>query len=65
MKNTRHYLFSYGTLQLEDVQLQNYNRKLKGFRGTLEGYKLSQIEITDEVRFRKKWKEVPSYCSAN
>ena len=57
MKKTQHYLFSYGTLQLENVQLQNYNRKLKGFKDTLEGYKLSQIEITNEVVLEKSGKK--------
>jgi GNAT superfamily N-acetyltransferase len=40
-------LFSYGTLQLEKVQLQSFGRILSGHTDTLNGYNLSQIEITD------------------
>jgi gamma-glutamylcyclotransferase (GGCT)/AIG2-like uncharacterized protein YtfP len=41
-------LFSYGTLQLEPVQLKTFGRKLLGMPARLLGYKLSMIEITDE-----------------
>jgi len=37
MKETIHLLFSYGTLQLEKVQLENYGRLLKGERDKLIG----------------------------
>lgn len=40
-------LFSYGTLCYEEVQLSTFGRKLIGQNDTLEGYKLSQIQITD------------------
>lgn len=40
-------LFSYGTLQNESVQLENYGRKLDGKPDKLIGYELSMIEITD------------------
>lgn len=42
------YLFSYGTLQLEKVQLETFGRLLKGTKDCLGGYKLESIEITDE-----------------
>ena len=42
------YLFSYGTLQLEKVQLESFGRKLNGAKDSLKGYTLEQIEITDE-----------------
>ena len=42
-----HLLFSYGTLQLENVQLETYGRKLTGYKDTLEHYKLEQLEIKD------------------
>jgi gamma-glutamylcyclotransferase (GGCT)/AIG2-like uncharacterized protein YtfP len=42
------YLFSYGTLQLSKVQLENFGRLLNGERDTLSNYKLSSVEITDE-----------------
>lgn len=41
-------LFSYGTLQLEKVQLSSFGRLLNGEKDALIGYKLSQVEITDE-----------------
>ncbi|MBW8244867.1 gamma-glutamylcyclotransferase [Muricauda oceani] len=47
MKEPIHLLFSYGTLQLEKVQLKNYGRTLKGKRDSLRGYKIEKIKITD------------------
>ena len=41
-------LFSYGTLQLEEVQLETFGRKLHGEADALPGYKLLMITITDE-----------------
>lgn len=40
-------LFSYGTLQNENVQVKNYGRTLQGKLDKLTGYALSMIEITD------------------
>ncbi|HEY1763413.1 MAG TPA: gamma-glutamylcyclotransferase family protein [Opitutaceae bacterium] len=40
-------LFSYGTLQLEPVQLSTFGRKLAGSPDTLPGYELSLVEIDD------------------
>jgi len=48
MNNTIYYLFSYGTLQLENVQIKNYSRKLVGFKDVLENYTLEYLEITDK-----------------
>jgi hypothetical protein len=42
-------LFSYGTLQLEDVQLETFGRKLDGQPDALPGYKLAMITITDQA----------------
>lgn len=42
------FLFSYGTLQKESVQLKLFGRLLNGTKDILKGYKLSSIEITDE-----------------
>lgn len=42
------YLFSYGTLQLEKVQLESFGRILIGTGDALEGYKLTSLEIKDE-----------------
>jgi hypothetical protein len=41
-------LFSYGTLQLEKVQLESFGRLLKGEKDALSGYKLVSLEIKDE-----------------
>lgn len=41
-------LFSYGTLQLEAVQLSTFGRKLSGEPDAIIGYKLSMLEIQDE-----------------
>lgn len=42
------HLFSYGTLQMEWVQLETFSRKLEGHADCLTGYKLSYITIDDE-----------------
>lgn len=41
-------LFSYGTLQLEKVQLDTFGRKLTGVDDVLSRYKLDQIKIKDQ-----------------
>jgi hypothetical protein len=40
MKERIHLLFSYGTLKLEKVQLENYGRILTGTPDRLNGYKI-------------------------
>lgn len=40
-------LFSYGTLQQENVQLATFRRKLAGVPDALIGYKLSLLKITN------------------
>lgn len=42
------YLFTYGTLQLEEVQLSTFGRKLQGKPDALVGYRLVMIKIPDE-----------------
>ena len=42
------YLFTYGTLQLEEVQLSTFGRKLVGKPDALAGYRLVRIEILDK-----------------
>ncbi len=44
----KEYLFSYGTLQKEKVQLELFGRLLNGNKDILKDYKLSSIEIKDE-----------------
>ena len=46
-------LFSYGTLQLEQVQLETFGRLLKGEKDILEDYQLTMIEITGPEGLRK------------
>ena len=40
-------LFSYGTLQLEPVQLATFGRRLAGAPDALPGYRLDRIPIRD------------------
>ena len=41
------YLFSYGTLRQEAVQLATFGRRLRGADDILPGHALSMVEITD------------------
>ena len=41
-------LFSYGTLQLEKVQIESFGRILQGTRDAIVGFTLSSVEITDK-----------------
>lgn len=40
-------IFSYGTLQLESVQLSTFGRKLEGSPDKLRGYRRSILKITN------------------
>jgi len=40
-------LFSYGTLQLETVQLETFGRRLTGAPDALPGYGRTMVRITD------------------
>ncbi len=46
-------LFSYGTLQLQQVQIATFGRILIGKKNTLFGYILKMVEITDADVIRK------------
>jgi hypothetical protein len=46
-------LFSYGTLQKEQVQIETFGRLLKGEKDSLMGYELKMVEITDPEVLRK------------
>jgi gamma-glutamylcyclotransferase (GGCT)/AIG2-like uncharacterized protein YtfP len=48
IEETNEYLFSYGTLQHEQVQLDVFGRVLQSTADTLSGYILSHIIIQDE-----------------
>jgi len=40
-------IFSYGTLQQEDVQLSTFGRRLKGAHDDLPGFEPSRVKIED------------------
>ncbi|GGG05224.1 UDP-N-acetylmuramate--alanine ligase [Dokdonia pacifica] len=42
-----HYLFSYGTLQKEQVQLETFGRLLHGTEDALVGFRLEKVLIKD------------------
>jgi gamma-glutamylcyclotransferase (GGCT)/AIG2-like uncharacterized protein YtfP len=42
-----HLLFSYGTLQQREVQLERFGRELRGATDGLPGYRTTLIKITD------------------
>lgn len=53
-------LFSYGTLQKEQVQIETFGRILQGQKDILKGYKLKMLEIKDpEVLQKSKEKYHP------
>ena len=47
------WLFSYGTLQQEGVQLSSFGRLLKGTGDAMTGYRQALVEITDPVVIEK------------
>ena len=47
------YLFSYGTLQNPQVQLETFGRILEGEKDILSGYRIDRLEITDPEVLRK------------
>ncbi len=42
-------LFSYGTLQIEAVQLATFGRRLEGTPDSLPGYRQTKLKIKDET----------------
>ena len=52
------YLFSYGTLQKDKVQLETFGRLLKGTKDSLAGYQLSTVVIVDEDVLAKSGQEI-------
>jgi gamma-glutamylcyclotransferase (GGCT)/AIG2-like uncharacterized protein YtfP len=57
-------LFSYGTLQLPDVQQATYGRLLTGKPDVLAGYRLVPLEITDPEVVRLSGKAVHTIAQA-
>ena len=43
------FLFSYGTLQLEAVQMATFGRQLAGTRDALRGFQLVSLKIEDQA----------------
>ena len=52
-QNILEKLFSYGTLQIENVQKETFGRVLSGVKDTLIGYVLSEIKIKDRSVIEK------------
>ncbi|MFM2482185.1 gamma-glutamylcyclotransferase family protein [Celerinatantimonas sp. YJH-8] len=51
-------LFSYGTLQLENVQKETFGRLLTGTKDVLLGYVLSEIRIKDQDVIQKSGTDI-------
>ena len=51
-------LFSYGTLQQMNVQIETFGRKLSGQKDILLGYYLSEIEIKDKAVIKASGKNI-------
>lgn len=49
MSNLEERLFSYGTLQLESVQIATFGTRLTGTADALECYVLDPLEVDDEL----------------
>lgn len=49
-------LFSYGTLQQENVQLSSFGRRLEGTPDAMPGWRRGEIEITDAEVIRTSGK---------
>lgn len=47
IESDNEYLFTYGTLQLKEVQLSTFGRRLEGEADALPKYKLMMVEIQD------------------
>jgi len=58
-------LFSYGTLQLPEVQIANYGRLLDGEPDALVGYRLVPLEIDDPDVVRISGKAVHTIARAS
>ena len=57
-------LFSYGTLQLRQVQIANYGRELAGSPDALLGYRLAPLVIGDPEVVRISGKAVHTIARA-
>jgi len=57
-------LFSYGTLQHEEVQLSTFGRKLEGEKDLITGYEPSLVKISDPALVTKLGKTHHANISA-
>ncbi|MDD3742195.1 MAG: YggS family pyridoxal phosphate-dependent enzyme [Lentimicrobiaceae bacterium] len=57
MQNNKHYLFSYGILQLKEVQIEVFGRILQGEKDKLPNYKLDKLKISDTEVLKKSGRE--------
>ena|SRR3990167_2414199 len=57
-KEYKEKLFSYGTLQLKQVQIHTFGRNLIGKPDTLSKYQLSNLKIIDPVMLVKSKQEI-------
>lgn len=53
-------IFSYGTLQAREIQMQVFNKVLTGTRDQLSGYKLKDLQIEEEFGMADYFVAVPS-----
>ncbi|CAM4198195.1 gamma-glutamylcyclotransferase family protein [Pseudoalteromonas byunsanensis] len=51
-------LFSYGTLQQSQVQLDTFGRLLEGESDTLLGYRIAEVKITDAAVIASSGKDI-------
>ena len=54
------YLFSYGTLRYESVQMATFGRKLEGAEDILPGYRIEKLKILDPDVIAKSGEDVHS-----
>jgi len=52
------YLFTYGTLQIEKVQLETFGRIINGKKDSLKGFTLASITIKDKKVLMKSGLQV-------
>ncbi|WP_035673237.1 gamma-glutamylcyclotransferase family protein [Flavobacterium sp. 83] len=54
------HIFSYGTLQSKEIQMQVFNKLLTGTQDQLKGYKLKDLKIEEEFGMADYFVATPS-----
>ncbi len=54
------YIFSYGTLQSKEIQMQVFNKLLVGTSDDIMGYKLKDLKIEEEFGMTDYFVAIPS-----